>query len=169
VPYEYVGKKADLKITDNLVEIYVDGNRVASHAKFHEIVTYKYKTDKSHMPPQFIKPEWDDVRMLRWARDIGPNTVIVVAKIFNEVKIKEQAYNPVLAVLNLSKRYGNEELERACEYALQKIPIPRCKFIKTVLASKASSRGDGDKDSSELCGYIRGDKYYSNSKENGRD
>jgi transposase len=169
VPYEYVGKKADLKITDNLVEIYVGGNRVASHTKFHELVSYKYKTDKSHMPPQFIKPEWDDVRMLRWAKDIGPNTEIVVTKIFNEVKIKEQAYNPVLAVLNLSKRYGNEELELACGYALQKIPIPRCKFIKTVLASKAASRGDGDKDASELCGYIRGDKYYSSNKEAGRD
>lgn len=53
-------------------------------------------------------------------------------------QIKEQAYNPALAVLNLTKRYSEYDLEQACAYALTKTPVPRCKFIKSVLASKVA-------------------------------
>jgi len=159
-PHALVGKKVDLKVTDSMVEVYHDGERVASHPRFPSFVQYRYSTDKSHMPPQFAHAEWDDVRILRWAKEIGPNTHAVVMRIFDGVQVKEQAYNPALAVLNLTKLYAERDLEDACEYALAKTARPRCKFIKTVLASNAAKRAGGEDDEPHG-GYIRGEGYYN--------
>ena len=35
--------------------------------------------------------------------------------------------NPSLAILNLTRRYTEAELEDACSYALSKVKSPRCK------------------------------------------
>lgn len=160
VPHALVGKKVDLKVTDSMVEAYHDGERVASHPRFPSFVQYRYSTDESHMPPEFVKPEWDDKRILRWAKEIGPNAHAVVMRIFDGVQVKEQAYNPALAVLNLTKAYSERDLEDACEYALAKTARPRCKFIKTVLASNAAKRADRG-DEGPRGGYIRGEGYYN--------
>lgn len=166
VPHELVGKKVDLKVTDTMVEAYLGAKRVASHPRLPSFVQYRYQTDPSHMPPEFCKSEWDDGRILRWAREIGPNTLAVVQRMFDSAQIKEQAYNPALAVLNLTKRYAERDLEEACEYALAKVAHPRCKFIKSVLASKAAASME-DKGEESAGGYIRGAGYYANDDEEG--
>lgn len=166
VPYELVGKKVDLKVTDTMVEAYLGAKRVASHPRLPSFVQYRYQTDPSHMPPEFCRAEWDDKRIVRWAREIGPNTLAVIQRMFDGVQIKEQAYNPALAVLNLTKRYTERDLEEACEYALAKVAHPRCKFIKSVLASKAAASME-DKGEEGAGGYIRGASYYTNEDEEG--
>lgn len=167
VPHALVGKKVDLKVTDSMVEAYSGGERVASHPRFPSFVQYRCSTDKSHMPPEFVHAEWDDKRILRWAKEIGPSTHAVVARIFDDVQIKEQAYNPALAVLNLTKQYSERDLEDACEYALAKVARPRCKFIKTALASNAAKRGAGGSEEPRG-GYIRGEGYYNEGEGDAR-
>ena len=159
VPHVHVGAKADLKVSDSTVEVWVGGERVATHPRFRPYERWLYRTDPSHMPPEFAHADWDDVRILRWAREIGPDTFAVVSRIFADVAIKEQGYNPALAVLNLSKRYGEEALEAACGFALERSEHPRCRFIRSVLASgAASAAGNGTDDAPG--GYIRGEGYY---------
>ena len=164
VPFQHVGAKADLRVTANAVDVYVGGSRIASHPRLPSFVQYRYQTDPAHMPPQFVSPEWDERRILRWAREIGPATHEVVTRVFGAVQIPEQAYNPSLAILNLTRRYTEAELEDACSYALSKVKSPRCKFIKTVLASNAA-RGHDAGDEPSPGGYIRGEGYYDNGKE----
>ena len=160
VPYRLVGGRVDLKVSDSTVEVFADGERVATHPRFRPYERWLYRTDPSHMPPEFAKvTEWDDARILRWAREIGPNAHAVVDRIFEDVQIKEQGYNPALAVLNLSKRYGEEALEAACGYALERSEHPRCRFIRSVLASGAAGAG-GDAPGDAPGGYIRGAEYY---------
>ena len=120
VPYTLVGKTVDLKVTDSSIEVYSAGRRVATHPCYPEYVRYKLHTCSEHIPPEFCNLVWDDARMKRWAEGIGENTSVVVNRVFADVQIKEQAYNPVMAILNLSKKYGNEKLEEACAYALEK-------------------------------------------------
>ena len=164
VPFQHVGAKADLRVTANAVDVYVGGSRIASQPRLPSFVQYRYQTDPAHMPPQFVSPEWDERRILRWAREIGPATHEVVTRVFGAVQIPEQAYNPSLAILNLTRRYTEAELEDACSYALSKVKSPRCKFIKTVLASNAA-RGHDAGDEPSPGGYIRGEGYYDNGKE----
>jgi hypothetical protein len=46
-PYQYVREKADLKVTDTTIEIYIKGERVATHTKFPEYVKNRYSTETS--------------------------------------------------------------------------------------------------------------------------
>ncbi len=89
-PYQYVGKKVDLKVTSSIVEIYYQQERITSHAKFPEYMTNRYSTHPEDMPDQFNKPEWDDTRIRRWAESIGKYTGITIDRIFDSVQIKEQ-------------------------------------------------------------------------------
>ena len=111
--------------------------------------------------PEFADLEWDDGRMRRWASSIGPNTLAVVERVFCDVQIKEQAYNPVMAILNLSRHYGEAQLEAACGYALERTAHPRCKFIRSALASGVAGRPVAAKRPAEQGGYVRGASYYA--------
>ena len=119
------------------------------------------------MPDAFLKPQWDDARIRGWAKRIGPNCAAVVDRIFDRAKAKEQAYNPALSVLNLSKKYGEQRLEAACEHALPKLASPRYRHLKAILDSgldgRDAARPSGKRASgpeSGPKGHVRGADYY---------
>ena len=164
-PYQYVGKYADLKITDRSLEIYISGERVSTHTKYPDYINGKYSTHPEDMPEQFLQPEWDDVTIRRWAYSIGSNALEVINRIFAGVKIKEQGYNPSLSVLRLSNAYSEVRLETACEYALTKIKTPRYQHLKSILSSNQDQIYLENKKASinptqSTGGYIRGSEYY---------
>ena len=169
-PYQHVGKKADIKITDSMVEIYIGGERVAAHIKYPEYVQNKYSTHPEDMPDRLQKREWDDVRITTWAESIGKNTGEVIRRIFAGVMIKEQGYNPSLSVLQLGKRYTDARLEMACDMALTTVKSPRYHHIKTILSSNqdqiyaestTSNLAKRTKTTgADTVGYIRGAEYY---------
>ena len=164
-PYQYLGKYADLKVTDSSLEIYISGNRVSTHTKFPDYIENRYSTHDEDMPDQFLQPEWDDTRIKRWAYSIGSCTLNVIDRIFAGVKIKEQGYNPSLSVLRLSKTYSEARLETACEFALTKINMPRYQHLKSILASNQDQIYLENKNTSinppkSTGGYVRGAEYY---------
>ena len=162
-PYQYVKQRADLKVTDTKLEVYVKGERVATHEKFPEYVANRYSTHNEDMPDQFQQPEWDDERIMRWAYSIGPDTGEVIGRIFGSVKIKEQGYNPSLSVLRLSKTYSEARLETACEMALTKVRTPRYHHLKAILAANQDRIYLEKKNTSQkssAAGYVRGAEYY---------
>ena len=167
MPHRYAGRKVDLRVGESTLSIYHAGERIATHRLFPPYMRNAYSTDESHMPEAFAEPEWDDVRIKGWARRIGPNCGAVVDRIFDRVKIKEQAYNPSLSVLNLSKKYGGERLEAACAHALPKLSSPRYKHLKAILDSGLDeppagrpARGKPDGPESGPRGHVRGADYY---------
>ncbi len=104
-PFKYVGKDVDIRATDLLVEIYYNKERICTHNRLPSYAKYQWATDESHMPDHFHQQKkWDSDRILSWASNIGPNTELVVKRIFDSVKIKEQGYNSALSVLKLSKK-----------------------------------------------------------------
>lgn len=74
-PHKLIGKKVDLKITETTVEVFCDGERVATHLRISDCVRYKLQTNPLYMPPEFVQVEWDDVRLRRWASTIGSSTL----------------------------------------------------------------------------------------------
>lgn len=117
------------------------------------------------MPDKFQQPEWDDIRIKKWAYSIGNYTGEVIDRIFVSVKIKEQGYNPSLSVLRLSKTYSEDRLETACELALTKVRMPRYHHLKSILAANQDliyleSKTASAKAAKESGGYVRGPEYY---------
>jgi transposase len=167
-PYQHVGKDADLKITDTALEIYIKGERVATHTRFPDYVSNRYSTHDEDMPDQFNQPEWDDIRIKRWAFSIGSNAGEVIERIFREVKIKEQGYNSSLSVLRLSKTYSEARLETACELALTIVRVPRYHHLKAILSANQDQiylekKKASSKPQQNTQGYIRGAEYYGGS------
>ena len=52
-PYKLLHKKVDVRYNDHTVQIYYNGNRVASHLR--TFLKGKYITDDSHRPPAHLK------------------------------------------------------------------------------------------------------------------
>jgi hypothetical protein len=167
VPHRYVGCKVDLRVGESTLSIYHAGERIATHRLLPPYVRNGYSTDESHMPEAFLRPEWDDVRIRGWAKRVGSNCEAVIGRIFARVKVKEQAYNPALSVLNLSKKYGEERLEAACAHALPRLASPRCRHPRAILDSGLDGPAAGqpavktpDGSGSGPKGHVRGADYY---------
>ena len=167
VPYQYVGKKVDLKVSDSVLEIYFKGERISTHKKLPDYIQYGWSTHSEDMPDQFQKPEWDDIRIKNWAYSIGNNTGEVIDRIFSKVKVKEQGYNSSLSVLRLSKSYSEKRLEIACEMALTKVRSPRYHHLKSILSSNQDlvyienrSKIEREEINKGVQGYVRGPEYY---------
>ena len=163
-PYQYVGKSVDLKVSESLLEIYHQSERIASHRRFPDYVTNGWSTHEEDMPDHFQRMEWDDQRIRNWAVSIGADTAAVIDRIFSGVKIKEQGYNSCLSVLRLSKAYSKERLEIACALGLTKFHSPRYRHLKAILAANEDRiyKENQKKTATdhENTGYVRGASYY---------
>ena len=169
-PYQYAKKKdhkVDLKVTSSVIEIYYKGERIATHNKFPDHVTNRYSTHPEDMPKAFRDiVDWDDERIRNWAKSIGKSTGAVIDRIFSCVDIKEQGYNPSLAVLRLSRTYSDARLETACELALSRgIRSPRYRHLKAILSAnqdivyKEQQEALAEPEDTSM-GYLRGSDYY---------
>ena len=47
----YAKTSVDLKVSENMIEIYQDNQRIATHKRFKDYEMYKYSTNIEHMPP----------------------------------------------------------------------------------------------------------------------
>lgn len=165
-PYQYSGKKVDLRVTDTTLEIYYKGERVTTHNVFPPNVSNRYSTHPEDMPPAFRKSQpWDDGRIRNWASSIGHYTSIVIDRIFESVSIKEQGYNPSLAVLKLSRTYSDARLEADCELAITRgVKSPRYHHLSAILSANQDQAYLERKQKTAVPddegGYLRGSDYY---------
>ena len=135
VPYEYIRRKVDVRITDTVVEVFFNGTRLCSHSKLFGRAN-QYSTNPDHMPPghkEYL--QWNADRFIRWASTIGENTVTAIKALISSYKIEQQSYKSCLSILKLSDKYSAQRLENACRRALSLTPCPSYKHIQAILAS----------------------------------
>ena len=82
----------NIDYSNSIVEIYHSSERIASHQRFPYYMTNKYSTNKSHLPDQFNQPEWNADRLINWARNIGPSTLVVVERIFDSKRKSDKQF-----------------------------------------------------------------------------
>ena len=140
VPYEFIGKKADIRTTENSIEVFYHNNRIASHVR------------RAYSPD--------------WGKTLGHSTLIVVKHFLYMHKAEQQGYKSCASLMKLADRYGTERLENACAKALSYTPSPSLKNISTILkngqdkvALTAASVHTANKESSKY-GITRGASYY---------
>lgn len=155
---------------DSTVEIYSSSSRIATHNRFPAGRKNQYSTHPEDMPDKFKFSPWDDTRIKNWAKSIGSYTAQAVDRIFEGVAIKEQGYNPALAVLRLSNKYSEARLEAACEFAITSgIKKPRYHHLSSILASNQdeiyTEKKKADIKRQSPMGYLRGSSYYGGGKD----
>ncbi len=118
VPYEYVGKKIDIKYTNERVEIYYNYKQIAIHERLK--ANFKYTTNPSHLHPSHrYYSNWSEEFFQKEGFKIGENTHLLIGQIFGQFKHPEQAYKLCQGVLQLAKKYSKEHIEEAAEICLK--------------------------------------------------
>ena len=72
VPYEYIKRKVDVRVTDTIIEIFYNYNRIASHRRLYGRKG-QYSTVTEHMPADHQKYlEWDGDRSANGLSGLEP-------------------------------------------------------------------------------------------------
>jgi len=117
VPYTLVHKKVDVRLSQDTVEIFFNGKRVAVHRRNPR--TGGFTTLPEHMPKSHREyAEWTPERLMRWAEKTGPSTRALIEGIRAARPHPAQGFRACLGVLRLQKPYGPERLEAACRRAV---------------------------------------------------
>jgi transposase len=117
VPFGLVHERVEVRLTAAMVEIFHEGQRVASHRRSAQrggFTTCPAHRPKSHQ----AHAEWTPSRFIRWATTIGPQTATLVTAVLADRPHPEQGYRSCLGILRLAKRYDPARLEAACARAL---------------------------------------------------
>lgn len=164
VPFQYIKKKADVRITDSTVEIYINQSRIASHLRLYGRPG-QYSTVQDHMPPDHQKYlEWNGDRFRKWANEIGPNTYKVVNSLLISGRVEQQTYRACMGLLKLTNKYSNDKLETACTKALSFSNSPSYKSVKNIIITLKADSTLTSESPTPVRGITRGSKYYGGKR-----
>jgi len=137
VNYTHVNKMASIRATKRIIEVFIDGERVATHLRNYE--KYKrYMTLPEHMPENHrVVSGWSSDRFLDWAGQTGPYTKQLIGKILDSREYAVQAYRACMGIMKLTKGYTAEIVEQASQTAIEKDVISY-KYYSIILKQIAS-------------------------------
>lgn len=132
VPYEYIGRKVDIRTTEKCIEIFYQNQRIASH------VRVSYSPDPVYVPEHMPEAHrryrnYNEESFLQWAGDVGLSTRAVVSAFLHAHKAPHQGYKSCASMMKLADRFTTSRLEAACTKALSYTPNPSLKNITTIL------------------------------------
>ena len=165
VPHQLVKKQLEARITQNTVEIFYKGKRVASHIYDP---SKRHATLPEHMPEAHRKyAEWTPQRIINWAAKSGESTARTVKVIMEGRLHPQQGFRSCIGIISLGKEYTPERLEAACSRALA-IGSPSYKSIRNIL-KKSLDRLPVQKEDPRQTSFIthsniRGSKYYQTNE-----
>jgi len=166
VPFEYIGRKVDIRIAKFTIEVFYSGSRISSHPRLHG-PNNQYSTVDGHMPPNHRKDvEWTGDRFRNWAAKFGENTSAVINVFLSNFKVEQQSYKSCRALLHLADKYSAQRLESACQKALGYTSRPSLKSVQTILQSgqdKLLAPEINSTRPSEF-GFARGPEYYGGDR-----
>jgi transposase len=118
VPYKLRNETVDIRKTDDMIEVFHNNTRVASHVRNR--IEHGTTTDEEHRAPAHaaysgLSPEY----FLHEAGVVGKSTRLVVQHILAEASYPQLAFDKCFGIVkSLQNKYGAADLERACQFAL---------------------------------------------------
>lgn len=163
VPYEYIRRKVDVRVTASTIEVFYKQARIASHRRLFGRKG-QYSTVTEHMPEDHQKYlEWNGDRFRRWGAQIGPSTATVLNAILSSGRVEQQSYRSCMGFLKLTDKYSPKRLENACALALSYTASPSYKNVKDILAAGRDKALADEKDAHagpNPYALTRGSDYY---------
>jgi len=161
VPYQLIGKKIDVRITENTIECFYKSKPVASHIRSY--LKGRHTTLTEHMPKSHQQwAKWTPQRFINWAAKIGPHTAQLIELILNSRKHPQQGFRSCMGILRLAKSYDDQRLEAACRRALT-IGGTSYKSVASILKYNLDQKPLPGQTSAEVAIHhknIRGAHYY---------
>lgn len=118
VPSRYAGKEVTVKYNKDIIEIFSGRTSLAIHKTLKG--NHHYSTNKSHYPEKkIVEMQICYQRAVKQAKIIGPDTEILIRKVFNQDRFPLKKLRKVQGILKLNIKYSNEALEHASGLALE--------------------------------------------------
>ena len=136
VPYSHINDISRLRVTASVIEVFVDGVRIAAHKR--NFNTYRrYTTLPEHMPESHkVVTGWNSERYLSWAEKIGPKTKDLIARVLDSREYPVQTYRACMGIMRLASSYPAEIVETASKEAVDKGTCTY-KYFSIILRQKA--------------------------------
>lgn len=159
VPYEFVKSEVEVKITDDLIEVYMNQSRVASHKRLYGDIG-QFSTNIDHMPDHHRSYlEHTPSENLEWARAYGYSTAQYVQSILNN-NSERKALRILLTLRNMVRKFPDKDLELACEMLLSVTKHPNNKLLQSILLRQPTKNSTQRQDISNPNGFVRGKNYF---------
>lgn len=163
VPYAYVRKKIDIRVSRSSVECFYQEKRISCHVR--DDTPHHYTTVDAHRPESHRQQAmWGSRRLLSWAQSIGQRTGCFIQQLLQDKKRHlHQKERSALGILRLSHAFDEARLEKACQQAME-IGTFRYDSVESLLKNRRHhSSSDRMKESlyqSQSHENVRGSKYY---------
>jgi len=159
VPYRLRGRKISLFYSDTAVEIIHKHESVAIHER---IKNQGYSTNKDHMPSSHrFYADWNPERIESMAAIVGEFVKSLVLMIMERSKYPEQGFKSCIGIIQLAKKYGNDNVNKACRKAIVFQSL-KYSFIKNILLNnQIEMEEEQDLFPDFIHENIRGSAYYS--------
>jgi len=117
VPHLYAGKRLDLRATVNVIEVFCEHERIASHIRSY-LSQVRYITLPEHMPSNHrAMAEWTPERFEAWARKFGPDTHEYIRFLLRRREHPEQAFKTCAGILRMGESVSAAGMEAVCRAA----------------------------------------------------
>ncbi len=160
VPYRLMRETIEARITDQTIELFHAGVRIAAHLRNPR--QHRHTTIPEHMPSAHRRyADWTPLAAARGRRD-RPGTIALVERILSTKPHPEQGFRACLGILRLVRGYGPERLEAACQRGLD-IGARSYGSVQSILRNGLDRAYRPEPVPDELPvqhGNIRGSRYY---------
>jgi transposase len=131
VPFTLIKKELEARYSEKIVEVFYKGKRVASHIK--SSLKGRHTTLNQHMPKSHQSyAQWTPERLIAWGEKMGLFTSKLIESLIARRIHPQQGFRSCLGLLRLSKIYGNDRLESACQRAVH-IQAYSYKSVESIL------------------------------------
>lgn len=131
VPYEHARESVWVRATATTVEVFLIGERVASHARSFQ--AYKHTTNPAHMPEAHRRHSAGVDGVIAWGASVGPMTEAMVRRLIDANPVREQGWRSARGLQRVGEKHGPERTELACERALR-LGARSYKIVANILA-----------------------------------
>lgn len=116
VPYWFVSRQVQVKVSEQLIEVFQEHQRIACHERSR--IPEGHTTVPEHMPPEhWAYKQQSKTSFVAWAEQVGEQTSAQVQAIFESKSHPEQAFRSIRGIQHLAQHYGASRLETACQRA----------------------------------------------------
>ena len=163
VPHAYINQEILIRFTAQRVECWYRGKSIAVHERSYRqgdqttLLEHMPKSHRQHL-------EWTPDRFVVWGARIGPAVERHIRHLLESRPHPEQGFRSCLGLVNLSKRFGDERLEKACERAWS-VGARSRKSVESILANHLENWPTSPGDDQSSCASqnhenLRGQTYY---------
>jgi len=117
VPHRFIGQRAQIHYTDQVIEVYIKNQRISSHLR--DRTASGYSTKKEHLPTQHrFYLDWSPSFFIKKAKVIGPNTEQYIRRLFEQDGYAETKYKTAMGIIQLNRQYDSDRIEKGCQVAI---------------------------------------------------